>query len=168
MRRSRAYGFLAAFAGGLAFRGHELGHESHARVHAGAETVEKITELALVLLLGSLLASGGLGAPGVAGWLLVPLLLLAIRPATTLAAFARSSVPVRERAFIGWFSIRGIGSLYYVAAIIDERVLTEAEAKTVFWAHGDLAHSPRRSSGRDRQLSRELSRVPSRTLRVGG
>jgi sodium/hydrogen antiporter len=128
-----AYGFLAAFAGGLAFRRRELGHESHARVHAGAETVEKITELALVLLLGSLLASGGLGAPGVAGWLLVPLLLLAIRPVTTLAAFARSSVPVRERAFIGWFGIRGIGSLYYVAAIIDERVLTEAEAKTVFW-----------------------------------
>jgi sodium/hydrogen antiporter len=69
----------------------------------------------------------------VAGWLLVPLLLLAIRPVTTLAAFARSSVPVRERAFIGWFGIRGIGSLHYVAAIIDERVLTEAEAKTVFW-----------------------------------
>jgi sodium/hydrogen antiporter len=67
------------------------------------------------------------------GWLLVPLLLLALRPVTTLAAFARSSVPVRERAFIGWFGIRGIGSLYYVAAIIDERVLTEAEAKTVFW-----------------------------------
>jgi sodium/hydrogen antiporter len=57
-----AYGFLPAFAGGLAFRRHELGHESHARVHAGAETVEKITELALVLLLGSLLASDGLGA----------------------------------------------------------------------------------------------------------
>jgi hypothetical protein len=37
------------------------------------------------------------------------------------------------RAFTGWFGIRGIGSLYYVAAIIDERVLTEAEAKTVFW-----------------------------------
>ena len=67
------------------------------------------------------------------GWLLVPLLLLAIRPVTTLAAFARSSVPVRERALIGWFGIRGIGSLYYVAAIIDEPVLTEAEAKTVFW-----------------------------------
>ena len=71
--------------------------------------------------------------PALYGWLLVPLLLLAIRPVTTLAAFARSSVPVRERALIGWFGIRGIGSLYYVAAIIDERVLTEAEAKTVFW-----------------------------------
>jgi sodium/hydrogen antiporter len=133
------YGFLAAFAGGLAFRRHELGHESHARVHAGAETVEKIAELALVLLLGSLLASDGLGAPGVAGWLLVPLLLLAVRPVTTLAAFTRSPVPLRQRAFIGWFGIRGIGSLYYVAAVIDEGVLTASEADTVFWTVTALA-----------------------------
>jgi sodium/hydrogen antiporter len=129
-----AYGFLAAFAGGLAFRRHELGHESHSRVHAGAETVEKIAELTLVLLLGSLVTLGGLGSPGVAGWLLVPLLLVAVRPLATMAAFARSSVPLRERAFIGWFGIRGIGSFYYAAAIIDGGVLAEAEAVKVFWS----------------------------------
>jgi NhaP-type Na+/H+ or K+/H+ antiporter len=103
-------------------------------VHAGAETVEKIAELTLVLLLGSLVTLGGLGTPGVAGWLLVPLLLLVIRPIGTLAGFARSSVPLRERAFIGWFGIRGIGSFYYAAAIIDGRVLAEAEAVKVFWS----------------------------------
>jgi sodium/hydrogen antiporter len=128
-----AYGFLAAFAGGLAFRRYELGHESHARVHAGAETVEKITELALVLLLGRPLASDGLGAPGVAGWLLVPLLLLAIRPVTTWRPSPGRRFRCGSAPSSGWFGIRGIGSLYYVAAIIDERVLTEAEAKTVFW-----------------------------------
>jgi NhaP-type Na+/H+ or K+/H+ antiporter len=129
-----AYGFLAAFAGGLAFRRQELGHESHGRVHAGAETVEKIAELTLVLLLGSLVTWGGLATPGVAGWLLVPLLLVAIRPLATLAAFARSPLPLRERAFIGWFGIRGIGSLYYAAATIDGGLLGETEAVTVFWS----------------------------------
>jgi sodium/hydrogen antiporter len=129
-----AYGFLAAFAGGLAFRRHELEHESHGRVHAGAETVEKIAELTLVLLLGSLVTWGGLATPGLAGWLLVPLLLVAIRPLATLAAFARSPVPLRERAFIGWFGIRGIGSLYYAAATIDGRLLAETEAVKVFWS----------------------------------
>jgi sodium/hydrogen antiporter len=129
-----AYGFLAAFAGGLAFRRHELEHESHGRVHAGAETVEKIAELTLVLLLGSLVTWGGLATPGVAGWLLVPLLLVAIRPLATLAAFDRSPVPLQERAFIGWFGIRGIGSLYYAAATIDGRLLAETEAVTVFWS----------------------------------
>jgi sodium/hydrogen antiporter len=129
-----AYGFLAAFAGGLAFRRHEVEHESHARVHAGAETVEKIAELTLVLLLGSLVTWGGLATPGVAGWLLVPLLLVAIRPIATLAAFARSPVPPRERAFIGWFGIRGIGSLYYAAATIQGGLLVETEAVRVFWS----------------------------------
>jgi sodium/hydrogen antiporter len=129
-----AYGFLAAFAGGLAFRRHELEHESHGRVHAGAETVEKIAELTLVLLLGSLVTWGGLATPGLAGWLLVPLLLVAIRPLATLAAFDRSPIPLRERAFIGWFGIRGIGSLYYAAATIDGRLLAETEAVRVFWS----------------------------------
>jgi sodium/hydrogen antiporter len=129
-----AYGFLAAFAGGLAFRRHELEHESHGRVHAGAETVEKIAELTLVLLLGSLVTWGGLATPGVAGWLLVPVLLVAIRPIATLAAFARSPVPLRERAFIGWFGIRGIGSLYYAAATIQVGLLDQTEAVRVFWS----------------------------------
>lgn len=129
-----AYGFLAAFAGGLAFRRYELGHESHARVHAGAETVEKITELTLVLLLGSLITWSGLAAPGVAGWLLVPLLLVVIRPLATLVAFARSRIPLGERAFIGWFGIRGIGSFYYAAAVIHAGLIAETEAVKLFWS----------------------------------
>lgn len=129
-----AYGFLAAFASGLGFRRHAMGGESHGRIHAGADTVEKVTELALVLLLGSLVTWAGLAAPGVAGWLLAPLLLLAIRPLATLGAFARSSVPLRERAFIGWFGIRGIGSLYYAAVVVHAGVLDEPEALRVFWS----------------------------------
>jgi sodium/hydrogen antiporter len=128
-----AYGFLAAFAGGLAFRRYERDHEQHERVHAGADTVEKISELGLVLLLGSMVTTAGLGNPGIAGWLLVPLLLVVIRPLVTLGAFARSAVPRHERGFIGWFGIRGIGSFYYVAVAIEAAVLTEAEAEKVFW-----------------------------------
>ena len=72
LRRRRGaagtYGFLAVFAGGLAFRRYERDHELNARVHDGAEIVEKFGELAVILLLGSMLTLDGLGTPGWAGW----------------------------------------------------------------------------------------------------
>lgn len=128
-----AYGFLAAFAGGLAFRRHEPLAEHHGRIHHGAEVAEKLSELAVVLLLGSTITVTGLGEPGLAGWLLVALLLLVIRPVATALAFLRSGLPSRERWFIGWFGIRGIGSFYYAAAAISLGVLSAHEAIVVYW-----------------------------------
>ena len=128
-----AYGFLAVFAAGLAFRRYEHDHEYNANIHDGTEQVEKFAELLLVLVLGSLVTVSGLGEPGLSGWLLVPVLLLVIRPLAVLAGFVRSSVPVRERLFIGWFGIRGIGSLYYVAVVLGSGALSDSEGTTVFW-----------------------------------
>jgi NhaP-type Na+/H+ or K+/H+ antiporter len=128
-----AYGFLAAFTAGLAFRRYEHGHELNRRVHDGAEVVEKFCELALILLLGSLVTIGGLGEVGAAGWLLVAVLLLVIRPLATAVAFLGSSTAPRERAFIGWFGVRGIGSLYYVAVALGMGILSADEARSIFW-----------------------------------
>jgi NhaP-type Na+/H+ or K+/H+ antiporter len=127
------YGFLAAFAAGLAFRRHEAQHESHARVHGGAETVEHFSELALVLLLGSTVTLAGLAEPGLTGWLLIPLLLLVIRPVATGIALRPAGVRRDERLFIGWFGIRGIGSFYYVAVALHAGVLAAEEAAIVYW-----------------------------------
>ena len=126
------YGFLAAFAGGLGFRGYERSHEHNQRVHAGAEQIEKLGELTVILLLGSMVTVAGLGEPGLTGWLLVPLLLLAIRPLSVLVGLAGSSVPWRERAFVGWFGVRGIGSLYYAAVVSQSEVLGE-DVRVVVW-----------------------------------
>ncbi len=115
-----AYGFLAAFAGGLAFRRYEWDHESHQRVHRGTTLAEDITELAMVLIVGSTITLAGLASPGLTGWLLVPALLLVIRPLSVFAAFAGSPVKMRERHLIGWFGIRGIGSFYYLAYATSE------------------------------------------------
>ena len=61
------YGFLAAFAGGLAFRRYEKDHEINARVHEGAELAEKLLELSVILLLGSMLGAHGAGGAGLGG-----------------------------------------------------------------------------------------------------
>ena len=127
------YGFLAAFAGGLAFRRRERDHEYNRGVHAGAETLERVLELAMIVLLGSLLTVAGLQAPGVAGWLLAPVLLLAVRPLVCMVALARSPLDVRERAYVGWFGVRGVGSLYYASAIVASGLLPADEGTLVMW-----------------------------------
>jgi NhaP-type Na+/H+ or K+/H+ antiporter len=128
-----AYGFIAAFVAGLAFRRHEVRAEHHERVHSGAQLVENVSELAMILLLGSTITLAGLAEPGLAGWLLVPALLLIIRPAATLFAFIGSRIPLGERLFIGWFGIRGIGSFYYITFAIGAGVIGAAEASILYW-----------------------------------
>ena len=128
-----ADGFVAAFAGGVAFRRYEHGHEYNARVHEGADMVEKFAELALVLLIGSLVTLDGLQTPGLDGWLLVPLLLLVLRPASVAVALLRSGLPAAERAWIGWFGVRGVGSVNYAAVTLGLGVLSAQEGAAVFW-----------------------------------
>jgi NhaP-type Na+/H+ or K+/H+ antiporter len=128
------YGFLAVFAGGLAFRRYERDHEANERVHRGAEQVEKFLELAAILLLGSMLTLEGLGTPGWEGWLLVAALLLVIRPLASVVGLLGSRVEgLGEKAFVGWFGVRGVGTLYYVAFAVSAGALAPAEESLVVW-----------------------------------
>jgi NhaP-type Na+/H+ or K+/H+ antiporter len=129
-----ADGFVAAFAGGVAFRRYEHGHEYNARVHEGAEVVEKFAELALVLLVGSLVTVQGMEAPGLEGWLLVPVLLAVLRPASVVVALLGSGLRAGERTWIAWFGVRGVGSVNYAAVALGLGVLTAQEGETVFWS----------------------------------
>jgi NhaP-type Na+/H+ or K+/H+ antiporter len=130
-----AYGFVAVFAGGLAFRRFERHHEVNHGVHAGAETAEKFGELAVILLLGSSLTLTGLGVPGLEGWLLAAVLVLVMRPLAVNAALAGSRLErPGERAFVAWFGVRGIGTLFYVAvAAAAGSPLPAGERELVVW-----------------------------------
>ncbi|HEU4658667.1 MAG TPA: cation:proton antiporter [Capillimicrobium sp.] len=128
-----AYGFLAAFASGVAFRRYEHTHERNRAVHDGAEVVEKFGELALILLLGSSMTWAGLAEPGVAGWLVVPFLLVLVRPLAVLAGMLGGAETREERLFVGWFGVRGIGSLYYAAVAVGLGAFTAEESRVIFW-----------------------------------
>jgi NhaP-type Na+/H+ or K+/H+ antiporter len=65
--------------------------------------------------------------------MLAPLLLLLIRPAAVAVGLAGSPLRPRERAYVGWFGVRGVGSLYYAAAAAGAGVLSAGEATTVLW-----------------------------------
>ena len=128
-----AYGFVAGFIGGLAFRRFEYGHEYNRGVHDGMEKVEKFLELAVIVLLGSLLTLAGLAAPGPAGWLLALLILLVIRPLAVMVSLPGSGLSARSQAYLAWFGVKGVASINYVAIAIGAGVLSTGEESLVFW-----------------------------------
>ena len=150
-----AYGFLAVFAAGLALRQSERadgGDAPPARVEAAAhstedqasegqtdhahmaravltfnEQFERIAEVALVLVIGAML-------PGVTwpthGALFLAALLLAIRPLAVWLGLRGAGLSGPQVAFMSWFGIRGIGSLYYLSFAIAFGV-SGADARTL-------------------------------------
>ena len=143
---AQAYGFLAVFAAGLALRRVEMLETPRRRnpevqpvLPSGAketlatdaaqapgymaqavlsfnEQLDHIGEVAIVLLVGGMLAIYGLPSGAV---LLICLLLLVIRPVAVLLGLVGSDTNRSERGLISWFGIRGIGSIYYLSYAIE-------------------------------------------------
>lgn len=75
------------------------------------EQAERIGELAIVITVGALLWAVQWR---IAQWWFVALLLLFIRPLAVRVGLAGSPVSRTQLWLIGWFGIRGVGSLYYL------------------------------------------------------
>lgn len=161
---AHAYGFLAVFAAGVAFRQIERRHslrrpasslasrteprvetalgvtavagegDPEATLEALAtddtqaaafmahavltfnEQVEHLGEMVAVVVLGALLWTiDWEDVP----WLFAMSLLLVVRPVAVLIGLAGSASTRVQTGFIGWFGIKGIGSLYYLAYACD-------------------------------------------------
>jgi NhaP-type Na+/H+ or K+/H+ antiporter len=143
---AHTYGFLAAFAAGVALRcvesslsgpeqpppdiadpratgtpPDELATDARKAPAYMAQAVlgfneqlERICEVAVVVLLGALLVPGYL--PADALWF-VPLLFLVIRPLAVLvglAGLSRARLSSVQWRLVSWFGIRGVGSVYYL------------------------------------------------------
>ena len=96
------------------------------------EQMERIGEVAIVITIGALLWAVRWE---LATWWFVPLLLLAIRPLAVAIGVGRSSVSRGQRWLIGWFGIRGVGSLYYLMYAVnhglDPRLADQLTALTL-------------------------------------
>jgi sodium/hydrogen antiporter len=151
------YGFLAVFAAGIALRRierqsraersakevaavvraseaaavatdpeHAPAYMTHA-VLAFNEHFERLGEIVVVLLLGAMLMSSAFSP--VVLWF-IPLLLLVIRPLAVWIGLLGSPTARIHRVLLGWFGIRGIGSLYYLAYAL-QHGLAPAVAQTL-------------------------------------
>jgi NhaP-type Na+/H+ or K+/H+ antiporter len=148
-----ASGFLAVFAAGLALqRVRErppLAQDAHlpaaatALHHAGDmqdsvqafnKQLEKVAELALVLVVGAMLAYVPV-VPAV--WWFVPLLLLVLRPLSVLAVLPGENLTRPQQTMMAWFGIRGIGSVFYLLVALQHPLparMAETLASLTLWA----------------------------------
>ncbi|HEU4589645.1 MAG TPA: hypothetical protein VFS13_01950 [Steroidobacteraceae bacterium] len=74
------------------------------------EQLERILEVAVVLLVGAMISSGYWSR---AGLLLAALLFFVIRPLSVWLGALGDSGTRTPRRLLAWFGIRGIGSVYY-------------------------------------------------------
>ncbi len=75
------------------------------------EQLERIGEVVIVLVVGAMLSSDLVSWNAL--WLVL-LLFLLIRPVSVAIGLLGSDASPREHGLIGWFGIRGIGSIYYL------------------------------------------------------
>ncbi len=87
-----------------------------------SEQFERMGIVAVVILLGGMLAWGDL--PAEALWF-VPLLFLVIRPVAVLCGLIGSPVSAHQLALTSWFGIRGVGSVYYLTYALQHGVTGE-------------------------------------------
>ncbi|MES2019212.1 MAG: sodium:proton antiporter [Pseudomonadota bacterium] len=136
-----AWGFLAVFFAGVALRHTELklsgAHKDRQGLLVPEDTsaspepdtptvsaeslifkehIERLSELTLVLLLGGMvsLQDWNWRTLGTAAFLFV-----VARPLSVMLGLLGSSSPLRVRAIISWFGVRGIGSIYYLMFAIN-------------------------------------------------
>ncbi len=119
-----ANGFVAVLVAGSALaRGGVLRPRAGAArrlarpLAAGAGRVEGLAELAIVAVLGALVAVSGVHAALVLFALLV---LVAVRPIAARLGLGATPGTEVERHFIAWFGMRGVASMYYLMFSVDQ------------------------------------------------
>jgi sodium/hydrogen antiporter len=109
------YGFLAVFIAGMVVqRSHTTPETYHSQLEF-AEQIEKLMEVGIILLLGSLLRIEPMVRFGGEILLVAALLIFIIRPVGAWISTIGSPLNPTRRWLYGWFGIRGLGSLYYLS-----------------------------------------------------
>jgi sodium/hydrogen antiporter len=184
------YGFLAVFAAGLALRRSDMPSSKKADLNNAQLTaddkkatgskapehlmreverfntqLESIAEIAIVLVLGVLLASIQFRVEVL--WF-IPLLFLVVRPVSVYVGLLGADIRHSQRRLMAWLGIRGIGSLYYLLYAINHKIdpalaqqllsITAAAIVASIFVHG-LSVTPLLRWYKKRKDMRNLSQV---------
>jgi NhaP-type Na+/H+ or K+/H+ antiporter len=111
---ANGYGFAAVFVAGVVMQRRIPDRDKSLSQLHFIERVEKLVEIAAILLLGALLRVEPLLRFAVPALIVAGLLLFVIRPLGGWLSMIGAPVPHPTRWLFGWFGIRGVGSLYYL------------------------------------------------------
>ena len=112
------YGFLAVFACARAGRAATRGtdNEGYERfVHHGADQLESILLVLLLLWFGTFVGGGGLAGLTWAELGFALALILVVRPAAGLLSLVAYPCERLEAGKVAFFGVRGMGSIFYIA-----------------------------------------------------
>lgn len=121
------YGFLAVFVAGLIMQKSYYNPEKPSAQLEFIEQIEKLLEIGTILLLGTILLYEPIANFAPQSLLVIFLLFFIIRPlGVFISTIGKKTIyPHRQKFYpqkrwiFGWFGIRGVGSLYYLAYALD-------------------------------------------------
>jgi sodium/hydrogen antiporter len=124
------YGFIAAFVMGFFLRRAESEHEFHGRIHGFTAALEHAVTAILLVFLGGAIPS----LLPYLDWqhaLIAIALIFVIRPLFGFLSLFRTKYSTSQRAVVGFYGVRGLGSVYYMAYAAGTQHFAEAG---VLWA----------------------------------
>ncbi|GAA1610180.1 MULTISPECIES: cation:proton antiporter [Kribbella] len=111
------YGFIAVFVAALTLRSVESKHEFHGELHDFIGELEHILTWGILLLLGAAVTAGLLKPLTLSGAAVGVLLVFVVRPLFGWLSLLRSGLRRSERWATATFGVRGVSSVYYLAAV---------------------------------------------------
>ena len=127
------YGFLAVFVAGLVVqRSYFRQQDRRVAQLEFTEQIEKLLEVTAIVILGTILLVDPILEYAGESLLIAGLLVLVVRPLGVWLSMLGGGLPKTTRSLMGWFGIKGLGSIYYLTYALGKGVSGET-AEQITW-----------------------------------
>ena len=115
------YGFLGVFVAGLVVQRSYYGeHEKRIAQLEFTERIEKLLEVTAIVILGTILLFAPMLKYAGQSLVIAGLIFFVIRPLAVWLSMLGSNMAKETTSLMGWFGIRGVGSIYYLTYALGE------------------------------------------------